>query len=127
MPRSALCGSVCACARHCNFVEQVANWGNIVVAFDHHRHRPSARHHSLKKVPDVIANRLIVRVDQQVLTLTMTGDMDLTDMVHREAGDIPRWIEAKIMGADIDIVDVKQQATASVRAQLGEKFPLGHF
>lgn len=50
--------------------------------------------------------------------------MDLPDALGRNASEISEGIEPMIGAADIDIVDVEQQETASARAQFGEELPL---
>ncbi len=69
---------------------------------------------------------MIVRIDQQVSLATMTCQMDLTDSLGRNSREIFQGREAVIDGADVDIVNVQQNAAVGFVGDCGKKDPFRH-
>ncbi|MMZ69048.1 hypothetical protein D1872_318100 [compost metagenome] len=57
----------------------------------------------------------------------MACQMDFHNRLGREGIQIHRRIEAQVMRADVDVIDIQQQPTASSRAQLGQKVEFAEF
>ena len=79
--------------------------------------------------PDRIADRRTMRVDQQHLAIgvfvaEMAGKMALPYRRRRQGVDIGSRVAAVVVAADVDIVDVQQQAAAVARHQLAEELGL---
>ena len=75
--------------------------------------------------PDTIADRPVVRVDDDI-ALLVTGEMHLPNPLQRQTADVFEGVETVIVRADEDIVHVEQQAAARATRHLRQKLPLGH-
>ena len=78
------------------------------------------------EVPHLVADRMVVGVDDVALLVAMTGHMELHDAVARHAVQEIVGGEAVIEGADIDVVDVEQEPAIGARRDLAHELPFGH-
>src|SRR5947209_4773438 len=79
------------------------------------------------QLPDRLRYPGAVVVDQNVFDLggVMAGEVELTDRVRRQRIDIPGRVEPEISRADIDVVDLSQEAAAGSARGFGQEFHLG--
>src|SRR5262245_6268445 len=117
--------------RH-RLVEQHRPGRDVIVPFDQRRPCPRARYEADVEVPNRGVNRTIMRIDEKRPggivggKPGMAGEVNFTDMLGGEAGDIARRIEAVIGGGDIDVVDVEQEAATGAPGELFKKVDLRH-
>src|ERR1700751_3964606 len=77
--------------------------------------------------PDRLCDPGAVVVDQNVHVLgdVMAGKVDLADRLDRERLEKGQRIEPEVPGADLDVVDVAEDAAASSAGELGHELRLG--
>src|SRR6185437_16995609 len=51
-------------------------------------------------------------------------EVELADLRGRQRGEVALGVEAVVAGADVDVVDVAEDAAASARRDRGDEFPL---
>jgi hypothetical protein len=78
------------------------------------------------EIPHLVADRMVVRVDDVALLMAMTSHMKLHHAVARHAAEELVSREAVVEGAHIDVVDVEQQLAIGALRHLAYKLPLGH-
>ncbi len=98
---------------------------DAVVALDHGRDRPQALDRAAVEVPDRIDHGCVMRVDDVVAAVAVAGQMDLLHPLGGHAGQIGVGIEAVVVGADVDIVDVEQDQAVGALRDLAQELPLG--
>src|SRR5207237_10140796 len=76
--------------------------------------------------PDGVLYGRVVRVVQPDAAVGMAGQVELRDPIGGDAGQVVARIESVVAGADIDVVDVEQDAAVGALGDPGEEFPLGH-
>src|SRR6185436_10211242 len=95
------------------FVEQDAQRRKVAVPFDERRNVAEALQRRTVKIPDGVIDCVVMGVDENFAV------SDGIDVIAREvnfAGDSLRYsikigkrVEAKVMRADVDVIDVEQQ------------------
>lgn len=112
------------------FGDQLGEVGNVVVALDQRGTRPDPGNDLGIEGPDGVADRRVVGVDQQRLCVDgigrKAGQMDLADEIGRNGRQIVPRVGAEIVGADVHIVEIKQQATACRGGQFDQEVNLPH-
>lgn len=110
------------------FGDQLGEVGNVVVALDQRGTRPDPGNDLGIEGPDGVADRRVVGVDQQRLCVDgigrKAGQMDLADEIGRNGRQIVPRVGAEIVGADVHIVEIKQQATACRGGQFDQEVNL---
>ena len=105
--------------------EQRGEFRQLVVAFDQRGARADACDQPRIQRPDCGRDRRIVRIDQQRASEVRVGRVPgEVDFRHRIAGkgiEVGRGRIAEIVRADIDVVDVEEQAATGAARELGEK------
>ena len=76
--------------------------------------------------PDRLQHRAVMGVEQMGAAVARAGEMDLDDALGRQRLDIMAGVEAVVEGADIDVVDVEQQAAIGVFREPAEILPFRH-
>ena len=79
------------------------------------------------EIPHLVADRVIVGIDDVVILVAMARNMELHDTVARDALQKVVRGKAVVERAHIDIVDVEQEPTIGAVRHLGDEFPLAHF
>src|SRR6266568_8789303 len=108
--------------------EQNVEGRNVVVPFDEGRNRTEARERLAIKRPHILADARRVVVDAQDAAVWkrpdgVTRKMDLPDDRRRQRGKIRRRVPTVVAGADIDVVDVAQDAAAGAAGDRGDELP----
>jgi hypothetical protein len=79
----------------------------------------------LIKRPDRRDDRRVVAVDEERLpqlpVRRMAGEVDLSDKVGRDGVDVGERVATEVTRADVDVVEVEEQAAAGAAAGLGQK------
>src|SRR5262245_24691435 len=98
------------------FAQQDFERRNVRVPLDERRHIAEPAYDLRIERPHIVTHRRAVRVDQDLAAVEVvhgvTGEMDLADRTSRDVGEILARIEAMIARADVDIVDVEEDAAA---------------
>src|ERR1043165_889701 len=100
--------------------------GDMRVPLDHRRARSEALDRLRVELPDLGPDVPVVRVDQERALFRVAGEVDLADALRGHRRDVGAGVEAVVVGADEDVVDVEQDAAVSAAGQLGEKLVLLH-
>ena len=110
--------------------EQHVERGKVRVPLDRRRHGAEALERLHVQPPDRVRDRTAVVVDEDGVAVGIvdgvTGEVDLTDDGLRQRGEIAERIEADVLLAHVEIVDVAQHATARAPRQLGQEDRLGN-
>src|SRR6516164_4288206 len=95
-------------------VQQDLERGKIGVPLDQRGDRAEASKRRGIKLPDGLGDRGAVVVDQNVYVLrgVMAGEVDLADRLDRQRVKIGDRVEPEIPRADVDVVDVAEDAAA---------------
>src|SRR3989344_636886 len=90
------------------FRQQLGQWRDMVIAFDHGRNAPEAAHGLGIQLPHRIDDRFVMGIDDVITEITMTGEMKLLHPLPRYGCEISARVESVIKAADVDVVDVEQ-------------------
>ena len=103
--------------------KQLGEVGQVAVALDQRRARTDAGDQAFEQRPHILAYGRVVAVDQKrALGIErMARKVDFVDEMRGDLAKPGRRVEADILRADRDIVDVDQQATAAAARELGKK------
>src|SRR5271156_2237210 len=109
------------------FVQQDFERGKVGIPFDQGRHRGKPPESFGIEFPDRLryAGAVIVDQDIYVLGSVMAGEMDLADHFGRQCVEVAERVEAEVSGADVDVVDIEEDAAAGPPGDFGQKFRLG--
>ena len=83
------------------------------------------------KPPHVIVDRSVMAIDQKwraalIAVPPVAGQMDFTDRIQWQFANVLGGVEAMINSADVDIVEVEEQAASGARHEFGDKRGFGH-
>src|SRR5438270_6596910 len=108
-------------------VQQDFERGKIGVPLDQGGHSAEAPQCFGVEVPDGLRYRRAVVVDQdiQILGGVMAGEMDLADCCRWQRVEIGDRVEPEVCCADIDVVDVAEDAAAGSAGGFGQEFRFG--
>src|SRR5262245_10352953 len=98
----------------------------MIVPLDEGGQRAEPAHRFAVEVPDLVANRSVVGVEQVGPVVGVSGEVDLADAVAREPGQVVLGPEAVVCRADEDVVDVEQDATIGLLGDGGKELPFRH-
>ena len=79
-----------------------------------------------EQFPDFGPHRPVVGVDDVGAAILVAGEVHLDDALAREGVDIGDRVGAGVEAADIDVVDVEQQAAAGLLGEPAQEFGLLH-
>ena len=89
---------------------------NIGISLDEHRARASQCQRIVEKRPDSFVDWRAVGVDQQFISehgvRRMPGNVNLSDSRMRKVVEIGNRVEAQIVAADMDVIDIEEQPAA---------------
>ena len=68
-----------------------------------------------------------MRVDQAVLTLTVTGKVKLNNTLGRYGLDEALLVEGMVLTGNKNVVDVEKQPAIGTLREFGNEFPFVHF
>src|SRR5581483_9232775 len=113
--------------RLARFVEEHIERRKIRIPFDQRAHRPEARQRFPIEIPHGSRHAVSVRVDEQTRA-TQRGaveacEVDLLHGMRRDRVQIAQRIETVVDAADVDVVDVEQDAAAAAPGNQVEKLP----
>src|SRR5215472_1555244 len=96
-------------------VDEDGEGRQVGVPFDQSGDRAKSRQRLGIELPDLGDDAFAVIVDAQraaalELTNAVAGEVDLADRGRRQSGEVDRRVPAVVAGADIDVVDVAQDA-----------------
>src|SRR5262245_2369428 len=98
---------------------------NDGVPLHQRRHHAEAAYCVSVQSPHHRTDRRAVRVETEGAHVRMPGEMHLPDPTHRYRVDIAYGVETVIVSADVDVVDVEQDAAIGALGDGSEKVPLG--
>src|ERR1700740_1332261 len=103
-----------------SLVQQDLERRKVGVPLNQRRHWTEASESRGTERPDRLCYPGAVVVDQNVHVLgdVMTGEVDLADRLDRECLEIGHRIEPEVPGADVDVVDVAEDAAAGSAREL---------
>ena len=107
-------------------VDKLGERRDVVVTLDHGRHRAEMGDGCAIHIPYLVADRMVMGVDDVALLVAVTCDMELHHAVARHAVQKVVSREAVIVGADIDIVDVEQEPAIGAVSHFAHELPFGH-
>src|SRR5271166_2705651 len=101
--------------------------GKVGVPFDQSGQGPEATDCRGVEFPDRLRYPGAVVVDQHVRILggVMAGQMNLADRSRRQRVEVSARVEREVSRADIDVVDVAEDAAAGSAGCFAQKFRLG--
>ena len=112
------------------FLHQVCERRQLAVTLQQHRPRAEARKREVQKIPDRLAHRGGVGVDQQgiaeVLVGFETGDVDLSHPVPGQGLDVAFGIDAAVAGAQVHVVEVEQETASAAPGDFVQEVRLVH-
>src|SRR5215469_7904864 len=133
-PRTARRSRICSCSVDISvqlfgmtrLVQQDLKRRKVGVPFDQRGHGAEAPERRGVKPPDRLCDPGTVVVDQDthVLGNAMAGEMDLADRLDRQCLKIGKRIEPEIPRADMDVVDVAEDAAAGSMGDFRHKLRL---
>ena len=96
------------------FGQEIGEWRHIAIALDQSRLCTDPGNKAFIQAPDVLADRLIMAVDEQRSFGIdgMAGEMDFPDLGRGNRVEPGNRIVPKIVGTYGDVVDVDQQPAA---------------
>ena len=92
-------GALAQCAGVVQLRTQFREWRNMVVALDHGRHGAEAAHGGGVQLPHRVRHRMIVRVDEVVAAILVTGEMDLLHAVGGNGVQVFERLEFVVNGS----------------------------
>src|SRR3990167_10735151 len=95
----------------------------MVIALKQRGNRAEVLKRALVELPDRVADRLIMGVDQIAAIVAVARQVQLAYALPRQAADKLPGIKTMVARTDVDIVDVQQQLAAALFAQRAEKLP----
>src|SRR6516165_9114753 len=100
----------------------------VGVPFDQSGNRAKSRQRLGVKLPDFGDDARAMVVDAQraaalELPDAVAGEVDLADRGRRQGGEVDRRVPAVVAGADIDVVDVAQDAATGAASHRRKKLP----
>ena len=113
-------------ARHLKFSDEFGERWNIVVALDHGGDGTEAAHGRPIKRPYRIDNRRVVRIDNIVTVVVMSGQMELAHALDRHRVQIGHRVEVVIARANENIIDVEQDQAVRTSGDGVQKLPFRH-
>ena len=99
---------------------------NIVVPFEEGRRGADTFDCSGIETPNRIEYRVIVRVENVFFELRMACNVNLRDTLCGNTIDVVEWIETVILGRDVDVIYVEEDAAIGGLDDLVQELPLGH-
>lgn len=110
--------------------QHVQRW-EVVVPLDQCRHPTEARQGLHIERPDLRRNARTVIVDKQGLAALdllhgMAGEVDLSDRLRRQGVQVGHGVPAVVARADVDVVDIAEDAAPRALRHLGDEFPFGN-
>ena len=108
-------------------VQQDVERGYIRVPLDQGGHGAEAPKCLGVEVPNRLRHPRAVVVDQDIHILggAMAGKMDLADRCRRQRVEVGDRVEPEILRADVDVVDVAEDAATGSAGGFGQEFLLG--
>src|SRR5712692_9055868 len=104
-------------------LDQPLQLGDVVVPFDQRGHAPEAAHRGRVQVPHRIRDRRVVRVEQVRPAIRVPRQVELSDPIRRNGGEVLARIESVVPGADVDVVDVEEDAAVRPLSHLRDELP----
>src|SRR5262245_6011644 len=83
------------------FLDQTSQGRDGVVPLDQRRHRPGPAQQSPVELPDLAGDRVVVAVEEVAAAVLMARQVDLADLLGRDAVDEARRVEAEVAAADV--------------------------
>lgn len=77
--------------------------------------------------PDGVEDGVVVGIEDVFFEFGMAGDMHLADAFVRDVVEVVVGVEGMVLGGDVDVVDVEEDAAVGKFSDFREKFPLAHF
>src|ERR1700757_3673483 len=113
--------------RMVRLVQQDPERGEVGVPLDQRGYRAEAPERGGVELPHGLRDPGAVVIDQNVHLLggVMAGEMDFADRCDRQCLEVVEWVESEVPGADVDVVDVTEDAAARSTADCGDEFRLG--
>ena len=108
-------------------VQQDFERGKFGVPLDQGGHGAEAPERLGVELPNRLRYPRAVVVDQDIHVLggVMAGEMDLADRCRRQRVEIGDRVEPEVCRADVDVVDVAEDAAAGSAGGFGQEFRLG--
>src|ERR1700720_100921 len=113
-------------ARQVELRHQLAQLGNVVIAFDHGRYIAEQGNSLSIQIPHGCNDGMVMRVDQMSAHIAMSRQMKLAHARFRHGLKILGGVKAVVYAADIDLVDVEKDVAVGARAYFAQKIPLAH-
>src|SRR5215467_14308667 len=103
----------------------------VAVPFYERRDGSALVDDEVEELPYDVADRTVVAVNEQRLALVirllgMAGEVNLTDVLKREIGEIVARGKAMVGGRNEHVVDVEQQAAPGASGQLSDERRFAH-
>src|SRR5271169_1684577 len=107
-------------------VQQDLERGKVGVPLNQRGHAAEASKRRGIELPDGLCDPGAVVIDQNVYVLrgVMAGEVDLADRLDRRRVEIGDGVEPEIPRADMDVVDVAEDAAAGSTGDFGHEFRL---
>ena len=105
--------------------DQLVERRDVIVALDHSGDAAEPRDGGGVQRPHRIAHRMVVRIDQVRAVIAVAGEVDLRDALRRHRREVGLRVPAVVGRADVDVVDVEQDAAVGAPRDLGEELGLG--
>src|SRR5689334_9359848 len=107
----------------CPFAHQLGERGNVAVTFDQRGRWSDASDELVVERPDQVADRRIVAVDEEsALRIDrVTREVDFTNAVGRNGTEPLGSVEARVVGADGNVVHIDQQPAAASPGELRQE------
>src|SRR2546425_2485482 len=108
------------------FDAQFLKLGYLLIPLDEGRDAAVAAQRQAIKVPHRRADRPSVRIKEVGALVAMSGEMNLANALCWQSCQVLCRVEAVVGGADVDIVDIEQDAAVGLLGDLCQKGPLRH-
>ena len=101
--------------------------GDVGVPFEQDGGGAAFLQGEVEHFPDGVEHGVVVGVEDVLFKFGMAGDVELADAVVRDITEVFVGIEVVVLGGDVDVVDVEEDAAVGLFDDFGEELPFGHF
>ena len=98
----------------------------MIVALDHGRHAAETLDGASVQLPDRIDDRCVMGIDDVSALAAVSGEVKLPDAPWIDGLDVAVRVEAVVVAADVDIVDVEQNQAVGLVRYRRQELPFRH-